>query len=203
MYRNRSLVPIATESGTKYREDIVENHLATAFHQECIKLEKNKFLNIESKEVTEIKDMVSKANRKQADFIGKLMIQIYNDAKCLTLAPWNWPARFVASEASNSFSYAMSAESIIPKNIQLQHVNPAQHLELMSCIVEASNDDIKQRINDCLAMSLRVDGSVDRTQLDKIYVLAKIVTKQGDYKYIYISNYIKISSNTTISKKIR
>lgn len=36
------------------------------------------------------------------------------------------------------------------------------------------------------AISLRLDGSVDRTQIDKIYVLAKIVTDNGYTEEVYI-----------------
>lgn len=42
------------------------------------------------------------------------------------------------------------------------------------------------KLKTALALSLRVDGSVDRTQVDNIHVLAKIITTNGDSELVFI-----------------
>uniref|UniRef100_A0A2S2NPN1 Uncharacterized protein n=1 Tax=Schizaphis graminum TaxID=13262 RepID=A0A2S2NPN1_SCHGA len=42
------------------------------------------------------------------------------------------------------------------------------------------------KLNTVLVISLRVDGSVDRTQVDNIYVLAKIMITNGDSELVFI-----------------
>lgn len=56
----------------------------------------------------------------------------------------------------------------------------------MSCIVESDLNALRTKMKTCLALSLRVDGSVDRTQIDKIYVLGKIVTSTGTSELIFL-----------------
>lgn len=64
--------------------------------------------------------------------------------------------------------------------------NPNFHAELIDCIVNVERDLIANKINDCVALSLRVDGSVDRTSIEENYVLAKIVNKSGHLESIFI-----------------
>jgi len=54
------------------------------------------------------------------------------------------------------------------------------HRELLECIVECDRKRVRDAIvNDRLALSIRCDGSVDRTQIDNIFVMGKAVTKSG------------------------
>ena len=41
-------------------------------------------------------------------------------------------------------------------------------------------------MSDALAISLRCDGSVDRTQIDKIYLMAKAILKDGEENNIFL-----------------
>jgi len=52
--------------------------------------------------------------------------------------------------------------------------------------VEADIINLKNKLKKCLAIYLRCDGSVDRTQIDNIHVLAKVVTEKGDIELIFI-----------------
>lgn len=61
------------------------------------------------------------ANLKQANYIGKLMIQVYIDAKILPLATWNRPARFVANEAANAYEIQQNALNVIPHDLTTIH----------------------------------------------------------------------------------
>lgn len=183
---NQKLPKIATENGTAYRADVVESHLTSNYHTECVNAERISLLTKPNKVHLPIDAAVSKASETQASYIGKLMIQIYMDAKALTLSAHSWPARFVANEASNVFQFNQMNESIIPQNLSLRYVNPNKHLELMQFIVNADTENLKSKIIDCLALSIRTDGSVDRVQIDKIYVLGKLITKNGTAELVFL-----------------
>lgn len=115
---------------------------------------------------------ISKATKRQVDHVGKLMIPIYLDAKRLNLSATSWPSWYVAGEASSAYNNSQSQSgSSLPDNINLQYVNTHGHLNLMSTIVETHQPEFLQKIRECLALSLRIDGSVDFTHVDKIYVL--------------------------------
>ena len=43
-----------------------------------------------------------------------------------------------------------------------------------------------EKIQTSLALSVRLNGSVDRTQLDSIQVLAKLVTAAGDEQQVFL-----------------
>lgn len=162
------------------------NHLEQDYHKECVKADRIKSLQISTSVNAPIDASIRKANQIQADYIGKLMIQIFTDAKRLTLSAWSWPIRYIASEASHAFSITNENHDTIPKNLSLQYINNKSHLSLMSCIVESDLNAMKNKIENCLALSLRVDGSIDRSQIDKIYVMAKIVTSSGQSELIFL-----------------
>lgn len=184
--RNQRIPKIATTDGTGYRADVVDKHLESDYHTACVNAERINVLKKPDKVLTPMDVAVSTANEKQATYVGKFMIKVYIDAKILTLAAHNWPARFVASEASNAFHFNQSEESVIPKNLSLQYINPNKHLELMQSIVNADRDNLKSKIVDCLALSVRMDGSVDRARIDKIYVLGELMTKTGNIELVYL-----------------
>lgn len=83
---------------------------------------KKKVLNLPIEKAKPIQHMISKANQAAFDHVGKFLIhhQVYVDSKQLTLPAWNWAARYVAAEASNSFSYSTQQETV-PSNISLQY----------------------------------------------------------------------------------
>ena len=62
----------------------------------------------------------------------------------------------------------------------VQNVTPTNHADLLSTIVSANLVNLKEEISNAMAISLRVDGSVDRMQIDNIHVMAKIVSKDGE-----------------------
>lgn len=183
---NNRIPSIATTEGARYRSTVLEHHFETEYHKESVKADRVKSLQSPSSVLMPLDVSINKANQLEANHVGKLLIQVYNDAKRLTLAAWNWPARYVTSEASNAFSITNENMTTIPSNVNLQYVNNKSHLKLMSCIVESDFDTLKSKIERCLSISLRVDGSIDKTHIDKIYVLAKIVTETGDSQLIFL-----------------
>lgn len=160
--------PIFSNEGTCYRSDTVTNHTESDYHKECILREKEIILAVPKNSVP-IRSALRTMDLKQFNYVGKLVTQVFVDAKCLTLPAFNWPARFVASEASNYFAYEQERETI--PDLSLQYINPVKHLELLSSIVSADAENIKKTIGESLAVSLRVDGSIDKAQKDKISVL--------------------------------
>lgn len=127
-----------------------------------------------------------KLNEALADKIGGLMISDYNDAKRLTLSANSWPSRVVAGQKAAKFHYNAADSAECNETFELQYVTSANHPLLMKCIVDAHSSDVFDKMSSARAISQRLDGSVDRTQIDKIYVLCKIVSKIGDADEVYI-----------------
>lgn len=175
---------ITTIQGTRYYSRTLTYHLDTQYHKECSKSHRIK--STELKEAAPMDVAINKATKSQIDKVGKLMIQVYLDAKRLNLPPHSWPSRYVAGEASHAYDSSNQSKSVIADNIDLQYVNKPGHSILMKAIVESHFELFSQKIKDCLAFSLRVDGSVDFTQIDKIYVLGKLVNKDGTSELIFI-----------------
>lgn len=108
----------------------------------------------------------------------------YRDGKTLFRSANSFHLKVVISGKSNSFSFNdPSQKAKLGKD--LQYVTPASHLELFKYIVLVS-----QKIHNYIAISLRCDGSLDRTQVDKIYVLAKLKTSRGDKDTIFLGAFL-------------
>lgn len=84
------------------------------------------------KEDAPMDKLINTANKRSIDHVGKLMIQVYHDAKHLNLSAYSRPSRYVAGEASSAYDSQKQAGTIIAENINLQYVNPPGHLELMN-----------------------------------------------------------------------
>lgn len=177
--------PITTGSGTRYRKEVLDEHLKSSFHNECMKAARIDSTKTIDKAPTD--KAINKAHKQMLDYVGKLCIKIYNDANGLNLSAWSWPSRYVAAEVSHSFDSSVTpTKCIILSNSKLQYVNPKGHLELMSAIVSSFRNDFLAKIKNCIAISLRADGSVDMTQIDKIYVLGKIINADGYLELVFL-----------------
>jgi hypothetical protein len=77
-------------------------------------------------------------------------------------------------------------KKIVIKEGDLQYINPTTHNELSNSIVETDKPLLMNRLKTTLAISLRVDGSVDRTHIDNIHVLTIIITTNGDSELVLI-----------------
>lgn len=49
----------------------------------------------------------------------------------------------------------------------------------MTAIVNSYRDEFISKINESWTISLRIDGSIDFSQIDKIYVMTKIINLDG------------------------
>lgn len=140
----------------------------TTYHKECKKADLMAASTSKPANKGLIDMHISEANRKKANHIGKLLLQVYTDAKILTSSAYSWPSRFVASESGKCFNFNASSFKTIPDNINIQYVTPAGHLSLLTAITRSHNKLIAQ-VENALAISIHIDGSVDRFQIDIIY----------------------------------
>ena len=181
---------IASESGTIFRKEIVSDHQKSIVHieaQKCARLH-----SLDKVQVTQqalMDKLISRRKEAVANKVGKLMITVYNDAKRLTLSANSWPSRVAASQKSQKFKYNDTdneKNDELDEAFDLQYVTPANHHEFMACIVEAHCREVFENLLNARALSIRLDGSVDRTQIDKMYVLAKVINLSGDAEQMFL-----------------
>lgn len=187
MHGHKSRLPaIATESGTVYRKTIVLEHLASMWHREAMKCDRlNKLSTVEISLQAPLDQLISKGNEAIANKVGNLMVSVYNDAKRLTLSGWSWPSRVVASQRGCNFVYKEQCSTAVDE-VDLQYVNPPSHRMFLNCIVNAHSKDVLNTLLNSRALSVRLDGSVDRAQIDKIYVLTKSINETGESQETFI-----------------
>lgn len=182
----KRLPRIVTANGTRFRTASLNEHLQTSYHIECLKENRLDGMGSGSDKVAALEISISKSNKSMVDYIGKLMIQVFVDAKRLHLSAFSWPSRYISGEASHAYDSLSQKESIIPNNISLRYVNPPGHLELMSTIFRSHHGEFLKKLNECIAISLRIDGSIDLTQIDKIYVMGKLINLDGSSELVFL-----------------
>ncbi|XP_025190261.1 uncharacterized protein LOC112590884 isoform X2 [Melanaphis sacchari] len=181
-------ITIAQICGTIYREDVKKKHLLSEGHILCTRA--HRLSSLSSSEVLKDKSSaiglaVSKANNDLASKIGSCMIHVYNDAKKLTLSGYSFPGRVVVSRYASNFQ--MNSNEFEMNNTDLQYLSPNGHRNFLECIANTDKSRVIDTIlNTTLAISLRCDGSVDRMQVDKIYVLVKIINNDGSAELLFL-----------------
>ncbi|KAJ6647014.1 hypothetical protein Bhyg_02232 [Pseudolycoriella hygida] len=162
----RKFPAIAGKDGTRLQSSVVQNHISSRCHLDCVEANRVKSVQIEERPSTSMEFSIRKANQKQLIYISSLMIEVFFDAKYLSLTGYS--CRTVAD------------------NINLQYVNPHGHDEIMMTIVKAHREDFTDKLEKAWAISIRVDGSIDFTHRDKIYVMAKIIDLHGNPELLLI-----------------
>lgn len=185
---NRKLAPITTMEGIRYRRRYVIDHFKSKYNGAC-----KKAINVPRNAKGSIEMHVSKAEEKLVSHVTKLLFTIYVDAKKLAPSVYSWPARYVGAEAGRSFDYRDVNAPTIDPAMNLQYVNQTSHTSLVSVIIKADKPKMLAKLEKAVAASIRIDGSVDRTQIDKIYIMLKIITADGDKEL----NFIGISEQNT------
>ena len=128
--------------------------------------------------LTPIGRALSVADAQLAAKVGSLFLHVYHGAKRLTLSANSFPSRVVVSQMSSSFSVdGWNANDI---SHDLQYLSPNAHRDFLECIVKSDRNSLASTMSNSLAISLRCDGSVDRTQIDKIFLMAKAISKDGE-----------------------
>ena len=178
-YRGR-ISPICTPTGTEARSGTIATHLESETHKESGKV--NRFKRLPSTQKIQTIPSFKIANTQTdllANRVGKLIIQVYNDAKNLSISAFSWPSRVVAAEITNRFDYNACFEEYDASMFDMQYVTPKSHQELLSMIVLTDLPRFKQEIDDCLAASVRCDASVDWAQKNNEFMLFKTIDKHG------------------------
>jgi len=177
---------IATESGTSLHSEVIETHLASAMHAAAASADRFRNLSASDRQRdVRILQQFAHCNAHLATQTGQKMIEVYADAKKGSTG-WSWPARHVAHLMSQSFKANEPHEPYKPPTGHLTYVNPPTYREFLLSIVEAELSKVQEKIGTSLALSLRVDGSVDLTQLDNKHCLIKIVDKNGDEDTLFL-----------------
>lgn len=155
MKRNNPRKPLAIASaeGTRLQKNVLQEHLKSKCHEECSQADRIDSVKKGERPSTALEDSIRVANRQKLTSVGKLMIQVFLDAKHLNLSAYSWPARYVAGEASRAYNPGDQSDTTIAKNINLQYVNPHGHHELMSSIVKSYRGEFTKKINESWAIS--------------------------------------------------
>ena len=174
-------------AGAEARSYTIDNHLRSKHHKQSVAAAKLKRLNPQQKASSvPILKQSSQQNEQLANKIGGLIISVYNDAKNLSLSAFSWPSRVAASHIASQYSCNEPFVPFQPASFDLQYVTPASHRELLHTIVQAHIPDTRQYINSALALSFRCDASMDRTQKDNQFQLAKVVDRNGAERTLFV-----------------
>lgn len=90
------------------------------------------------------------------------MINIFNDAKRMSLSAWSWPSREIAAEMANNFKLNGNVELNSSMQFDFNYLTPHNHAIFLDCIVKSDLERVKVCLQEALAISLRLDASVDR-----------------------------------------
>ena len=134
--------------------------------------------------------MINSQCHQLANKIGSLIINVYNDAKCLTSSAFSWPSRVIAAKMAVKFDCKKPFEPYTASNFDLQYIRPPIVQELLGTIVSADLPRIKHKIDSCIAASFRSDASMDQTQKDNEYMRLNTIKQDGkrNLKFIGIGH---------------
>lgn len=185
--KKNHLSPVCSESGCASRASRLKKHIESHMHKECVKVDQLLILSVsEVHNTAPLNKLILKQNKILALKISKLLVTVFNDSKRGTLSAWSWPSREVVSLICNQLDPEKKFQSYKPKEGDLQYINPGTHSVLLRHIVQADIPNLKSKLKSCIAISPRVDGSVDRNQIDNIHVLFKIVLENGDSEIMFM-----------------
>jgi len=73
-----------------------------------------------------------------------------------------------------------------PTDADLQYVTPIRHREMLLTTADTDRISFAHHLQQALALSLRIDGAVDKQRLDNKHVMASYVTMTGELKTVYL-----------------
>lgn len=185
---NRKMPPITTSDGTGNRTIVLNEHLESRYHLASMEKYKNDKLKATGKAgPTEIVRMISASNVQKANRMSRYFMSVYTDAKALTASAYSWPGRIFTSEYGREYHINQPDQNDDAlQKLNLQYMSPVAYADFLEAIVHVEKNVIVHKLESCLAISLRVDGSIDRTSIDKIYVLGKIVNAEGKIETLFL-----------------
>ena len=189
-YRGRVL-PICLPEGPEARTQMIQEHLQSEAHKECLKAKcLKKLSSVEKSQTVPLVKMLSSQRQKLANKPGSLIIHVYIDARCLTSSAFSCPSRVVAAKFAHEFDYNQPFQPYTPSDFDLQYIRPPVVQELLRTIVSSALPKFKKEIHSCIVASLRFDASMDKMQRDHQYMLLNVVDENGerDLKFIGIGH---------------
>ena len=168
-------------------EPDLQEHLSSEIHKNSCSAENvSKMSNVEKTTRTEIGMCISNQNAALCNRIGSLMIEVFNNCKRGTISAWSWPSIHISNTMSSEFDMGSPHVTYNPSPGIFSYVRPMQHADLLSYIVSGHKPEVLTKIKSALAVSLAIDGSVDRFQLDNKYVKCKIITSEGEQEDLFL-----------------
>ena len=179
---------ISQEWGTVYRKNIVSSHFESELHRKARKSSRLSSLTgiekLQMIRLTPIGRALSVADAQLAEKVGSLFLHVYLGAKRLPLSANSFPSQLVVSQMSSSFSVdGWNANDI---SHDLQYLSPNAHRDFLECIVKSDRNSLASTMSNSLAISLRCDGSVDRSQIDMFFLMGKPISKDGEEHEIFL-----------------
>ena len=103
-FRKSKRIPaLCTLEGTIPRKMILIQHLESEMHKKAVEADKvSHFSSAEKVQKTQLGNMINKSNAQVKNKVAGLVINVFNDAKKLTLSAWSWPSREVANMMSET-----------------------------------------------------------------------------------------------------
>lgn len=186
---SRRIPAITTLTGAVFRQQLADEHAVSSCHAACARRDHQERALADGRVhegETELEKQFRFANTELEKKVGKLMIQVYMDAKRGTLSAWSFPARYVASLMADRMQLNDAPQLFIPSDADLQYVSPQYHRELLLTIADTDRKSFGKLLQQSLALSLRIDGAVDKQRIDNKHVMANYVTMNGELKTVYV-----------------
>lgn len=111
------------------------------------------------------------------------MIDVFNDAKRMTLSASSFPSRQISHQMASKFK---NSESLQLSDFDFQYLTPENHADFLDCIVQSDFPNVRRRLRESLAISIRLDGPTDSTQQHKVYALAQVIDKDANIELIFL-----------------
>lgn len=185
--KQKNHVPaICSSGGTILRKSIFSNHLLSKEHIECLKVHCFSTLpKVDKTKEAPLDKLISAQNLKVSQKISEFMCTVSNDSKRGTISAWSWPSSEVAYLKRQKLDIQQKFSPLKSLEAEVQYINPPGHREMLQHIVIADIPELKNKLKSSISVFLRVDGSVDRFQIDNIHVLLKIITKEGNTDLLF------------------
>ena len=117
-------------------------------------------------------------NSKLEKKAAKIMLDVFMDAKRGSLSSWSYPSRYFASLMDELIDLNAKHQTFAPCEADLNYVTPHCHRDMLLTIAEADRRKFSLKLRNSLALSLRIDGAVDKQRLHN--KLATYVTNKGN-----------------------
>ena len=183
---NGRIPPLCIVTGTEARSKTEDDHVNSEAHKETLKAMRLKCLSTREKvETIPLYTVSNSQTVKLANRIGKLVIQVYNDAKNQSLSAYSWPSRVDTNKIASKFNFNEPFTPYDASSFDLQYITPQSH-DLLNMIVLTDLPNLQKQVDECLAASFRCDASMDRTQKDNEFILLKLTDQFGTESLKYI-----------------